>query len=270
MKNHTKTFLTFLKNHIRTVLILLLLPVLLALGIVMVLFMKMMVSMETGTIIIALLVPWLGYLLLSGALEEIGFAGVKAKFALTASTGISSSVARDMTPKAHDFLQVGNEGPSAIEVMLNHYKFSEGKPIVFCFILGGKYYTQPESALFIKHLAVYRSFKLIVFLDQFNRVIAYMPYWKAQELLSDEKEGKQFISYINTDKVVELSKFPKVVTKLLTTHSTSAEALRLMNEHNLDALVIVDADQNLKGVVERDELLSRMMQTLVGKSTIGA
>ncbi len=52
--------------------ILLIMPLLLALGIVMVLIMKMMVSMETGTIIIALLVPWLGYLLLSGAIQELG------------------------------------------------------------------------------------------------------------------------------------------------------------------------------------------------------
>lgn len=252
-----------MKNHMR---ILLILPLLLTLGIVMVLIMKMMVSMETGTIIIALLVPWIGYLLLSGNLAEIGFAGANAKFALTASTGIPLSDAGNMTPTAHDFVIVGNEGASAIEGMLNHYKFNEGKPIVLSFILGRKDYFQEESALFIKHLAAYRSFKLIVFLDEFERVIAYMPYWAAQQLLTDEKEGRRFISCINTDKVKELSKYPKVVTKLLTTQSTSAEALRLMNEQNLDALVIVNADQRLKGVVERGELLSRMMQILIDKS----
>lgn len=254
-------------NYKKTLLIL---PLLLALGIVMVLAMKMMVSMETGTIIVALLIPFLAYLLLSGTIEEFGFAGVKAKFALTASKGIPLSDAGNMTPTAHDFDLVGNKGAAAIEEMLNTYKFSEAKPIVLSFILGRNGYTKPGSALFIKHLARYRSFKLIVFLDRFERVTAYMPFWAAQQLLADDKEGERFISCINTDKVGELLKYPKIVTKLLTTESTNAEALRLMNALNLDTLVIVNADHNLKGVVERDELLSRMMQTLVDKSTIGA
>src|SRR5215469_9971573 len=140
-------------NYKKTLVIL---PLLLALGIVMVLAMKMMVSMETGTIVVALLIPLLAYLLLSGTIEEFGFAGVKAKFTLTANAGITLSDIGNMTPSAHDFDIVGDKGASAIEEMLSTYKFSEAKPIVLSFILGRNDYNILGSTEFIKHLAAYR------------------------------------------------------------------------------------------------------------------
>jgi len=44
----------------------------------MVLLMRMMVSMETGTVVVALLVPLLAYAILAGAIEELGFGGVNS------------------------------------------------------------------------------------------------------------------------------------------------------------------------------------------------
>jgi hypothetical protein len=259
-----------MKNYKKTILILLTLLLLLALGIVMVLAMKMMVSMETGTVIIALLIPLLAYLLLSGTVEELGFGGVKAKFTLTANTGVTLSDVGNMKPKAHDFDEVGNRGAAAVEGMLNHYNFNDGTPIFLSFILGRNDYDRGEAAAFIKHLAAYRSFKLIVFLGRLGCVEGFMSYWAAQKLLNDDEKGKIFIDYINANNVEGLDNCPGVVKELLTPQSTNAEALRLMNEKHLDALVVVESDHSLKGVVERDEVVSRMMQMLVDKSTIGA
>jgi len=244
----------------------LILLTLLALGIVMVLVMKMMVSMETGTIITALLIPLLAYLLLSGAIAEFGFGGVNAKLTHAASAEITLSELGKMIPSAHDFDQVGQEGGVALEKMLSHYKLSEAKPIVLSFKLGRGDYKREQTVKFIRYLSSHRSFKLIVFLDRYDRVIAYMPFWAVRQLLTDEEEGKQFISFINDNHVEELLELPKVVTKPLSLQSTNAEALRQMTVLNLDALVVVDMDRHLKGVVERDEVISKMMLRLVDKS----
>ena len=255
-----------MKNYRKSLLILPVLLALLAAGIVMVLAMKMMVSMETGTIVVALLIPLLAYLLLSGTVEELAFGGVTAKFTYTANAEITFSDFGDMTPKASDIDEVGNQGAKAVEQMLQDKKLSEAKPIVFFFILGRDDYNRPKALEFIKYLAAYRSFKLVVFLnDRFKQVVAYTPFWEAQKLLTDAEEGERFISSINKNNCEELLKFPGVVTKLLKTQSTNAEALRLMDEQNLDALVVVDKDRNLRGVVERDDIVSKMMLLLVDK-----
>ena len=54
--------------------------VLVALGLVIALVMNMMVGMATGTVAVALLVPLLAYLLLSGAVSELGYGDLNAKF----------------------------------------------------------------------------------------------------------------------------------------------------------------------------------------------
>lgn len=244
----------------------LILLTLLALGIVMVLVMKMIVSMEAGTIAIALLVPLLAYLLLSGAVAEFGFGGVNAKLTHAAGAEITLSELGKMTPSAHDFDQVGQEGGVALEKMLSTYKLSEAKPIVLSFKLGRGDYKRGETVEFIRNLSSHRSFKLVVFLDRYDRVIAYTPFWAVRQLLTDEEEGEKFISHINANQVKEILDLPKMVTELLSMQSTNAEALRQMMILNLDALVVVDVDRYLKGVVERDEVVTKMMLTLLDKS----
>jgi hypothetical protein len=97
-------------------------------GLAMVLLMKMMMgiemrdgrmafgtgSMDTGTIIVALLVPFLAYAVLSGAIEELGFGGVKAKFNHAANSVMNLPDPGIMLPSSEDFDQVGQAGPAAI------------------------------------------------------------------------------------------------------------------------------------------------------------
>lgn len=261
MFNNKKTL-----SMLKTPLILL---TLLALGIVMVLVMKMMVSMEAGTIITALLVPLLAYLLLSGAITEFGFGGVKAKFNLAASAEITLPKPGEMVPDSKDFDQVGQEGGAALEKMLRKYNLSEAKPIILSLKLGRGDYERVQTAGFIESLSSHRSFKLVVFLDRYDRVIAYMPFWAVTRLLTDEEEGERFISLINDkndNHEQKLRKLPNVVAKPLSMRSTNAEALRQMTALNLDTLAVVDADGHLRGVVERDDVVSKMMLMLVDKS----
>jgi hypothetical protein len=249
------------KENIKTLLILL---VLLVFGIVLVLTMKMMVSMETTAIIIVLL-PLLGFLFLGGAISEFGFGGLSAKFARAANEEISLPKLGDMTPTAQDFDKVGQEGGAALEEMVRAYNLSETKPIVLFLKLGNSDYYREKLIGFIDHLSLHRSFKLVVFLDKYNHFIACMPSWAVRQLLIHEKEGQELIDAINGNHPNILLESPMFVKEALNRQSTNVEALRQMTELNIDTLVVIDKDRCLEGVVERDQIMNRMMLALLGK-----
>jgi predicted transcriptional regulator len=73
--------------------------------------------------------------------------------------------------------------------------------------------------------------------------------------------GQEFIRAINHGERDQIARYPGVITKAISSKSTNAEALREMEKSNLEALVVVD-DGRFKGVVEREQLLSRMMLAL--------
>ncbi len=250
------------KENVKTLLILL---VLLVLGVVMVLAMKMMVSMETTAIIVVLL-PLLGFLFLGGAIAEFGFGGMSAKFARAANADIPTIPDfKDMMPDAKGFEEVGQDGSAALEKMLRNYKLSETKPIVLSLKLGSGDYDREKLVDFIEHLSLHRSFKLVVFLNTHKQFIACMPCRALRQLLIDEKEGEELIDTINGNNPSKLLESQMFVKEALNERSTNVEALRQMTELNIDTLVVIDSDRCLKGVVERDEIVNRMMLALLGK-----
>jgi len=53
-----------------------------------------------------------------------------------------------------------------------------------------------------------------------------------------------------------------VVREKLSPNTTNGEALRKMVTSNLSVIVVVDENNRLKGVVEREQVLTRMMLAL--------
>lgn len=250
------------KENVKTLSILL---VLLIVGVGMAFAMKMMVSMETTAIIIVLL-PLLGFLFLGGAIAEFGFGGLSAKFARAANADVPTIPDfKDMMPDAKGFEEVGQDGSAALEKMLRDYKLSETKPIVLSLKLGSGDYDREKLVGFIEHLSLHRSFKLVVFLNANKQFIACMSCWALRQLLIDEKEGDELIDAINGNNPSKLLESQIFVKEALNERSTNGEALRQMTELNIDTMALIDRDRCLKGVVERDEIVNRIMLALLGK-----
>jgi predicted transcriptional regulator len=73
----------------------------------------------------------------------------------------------------------------------------------------------------------------------------------------------EFIDSVNEGQIAQVLRYPGVVKKTISTKSTNADALREMLEQNIEALVVIDERRKLRGVVEREQVLSRMMLSLV-------
>lgn len=242
---------------------LLILIVLMGVGLVTVLVMKMLVSMETATIITVLLIPFLAFAALSGTIEELGFGGLKARFTNAANTKMNLSELGNMLPSSSEFDQVGQEGQAAIEEMLSDHKFNDTRPIVLSIKLGRGDYSRSKMLAFVRELSRHPSFKLVIFLDRYDRVIAFMPGWAALQLLADDEDGERFISLINKNEVKELLDLPKMNQTLLTMQDNNADILRQMSTTNVEALPVIDMNRFLRGVVVREDVVAEIVQALV-------
>ena len=63
----------------------------------------------------------------------------------------------------------------------------------------------------------------------------------------------------------EVLSFPGILQTTVNADATNVDALHAMQKLNLDAIVAVDAEHKPVGVVERDQLLTRMMLRLAGE-----
>lgn len=247
--------------------ILLLVIILLVLGLLVVLAINaIMDGMDTTALLIGLLIPLLSYALIAGVVEELGFGGVKARFYRVAAQSVRSHmVPPPMTINVNDVLKVGDKGPDALDEMIRGYQPHEIKPMVLSIPLGSDAYDRKRTLDSIDRLLKYPNFRLVVFLDQQERVKAYLTPWDARRLLSDLQAGEVFIGIVQSGDLPELADIPEVTTEMVNHKTTIIAALRFMNEHALDTLVAVDVHGRLQGIVDRDQILASIVLALVDR-----
>lgn len=231
-------------------------------GFLVIWLIKAVANIEGDAIFVALLlIPVIVYMVISGKLKELkGPGGLEAKFTEAASESIKAP-SETVEPSIDDMQIIQKGGVRLLQEQLQ--EVNEAKPIVMTMELGRRGYYLPEAVLeYIQNLSQFRNFKFVVFLDEEKRFLAYMQSWAFRGLLSMPELGYEFVNVINEGRLENLFRYPGVVRETISTDSTNAEALSEMLKQNLEALVVIDENRNLKGVVEREQVLSRMMLTL--------
>src|SRR5262245_31281700 len=204
-----------------------------------------------GPVMMLMLLPVGVYLVASGRITELGAFGVTAKLAKTAK----EIVKPEMIP--YDYPQI----VGLRKLLAAKQEIDQSRPGVMKMTIGRKDpYTVEDLKDYNDALSKLRSFKLVVFLDNHKQVVAYMEAWLFKELVGQDAD--KFVQLINSDQK-GLEDYPGVATKTISTNSTNIEALRAMQEQNLETLVIVDEQKGiLRGVVERVQVLSSIMLSL--------
>lgn len=270
--------------------------IVLILGGVVILGIREMTGVKAGTavsdtlVVSLLIIPVVIYTIISGKIEELrgpggwgvkftglevkvdkleteftglgtNLTGLETKFTKGATEPVSA-VSETIEPSVDEMDVVFKEGIRGLQE--RRRELNETQPIVMVMVPGrGKDYYNRQSVIeYIKNLSQYRNFKFIVFVDDNNQFVAYMPSWAIKGLLGLEKLGGEFINVINEGRLAALYRYPGVVRKAINIQYTNVEALREMTEQNLEALVVVDEKDHLKGVIEREQVLSRMMLAL--------
>ena len=208
-----------------------------------------------------MLIPFLVYLIASGKLAEFKApGGIEAKFARAAAESVSAA---SQTVAYNDPQVVAKESVRSL-IDRKILEIDESKPVIMTMSMGGgaQYYL-PDVEQYLRVLSQFPNFKFVVLLDGNSQFVAYMPAWALRQMLPLQDLAQEFLNAVNSGNVPQVLRFPGVVKRTLSTKSTNAEALREMQEQNIEALVVIDESRKLCGVVEREQVLSRMMLSLV-------
>jgi len=234
----------------------------LLIGIGVVAFLKFKLNIVDGTTIIAfVLSPLVIYALASGQLSELtgpGGWGVKLREAATATVDPSQEPV-----ELSSVMLIPKGLPQDLKDRVN--KITDGRPIVMTMTLGKTgFYNAGAVEAAIRALSQFRNFKFVIFVDQSNKLVGYMPSWTLSAMLeSDPDSATNFIDDINNGHADELKARLGVITERVTTDTINVEALQKMEKLNIEALVVVDPkNEAVRGVVERDRILSRMLIAL--------
>lgn len=235
----------------------------LLLGVFVVWLAKNIADIEGDAIYITLiLIPILVYVIISGRLRELkGPGGLEARFSEAASQDIKPSY-ETVEPSVEEMQILAKGGLRELQ----HKKFDidESRPIVMTMILGkGGYYDWQAVTQYMNFLSQYSNFKFVVFLDGKNQFVAYMPSWAFIGLIKLPELADEFIEIINDGCIKDLYRYPGVVKDTISTKSTNIVALQQMMIENLEALVVIDEERHLKGVLEREQVISKIILTLV-------
>lgn len=214
-------------------------------------------SMGDVVLVSLLVMPILIYAIISGSLTELkGPGGVGATFNAVATAPVSDTTAHDRVSVEENSLILAKGGVEELERQIRD--LDENRASVMTVTFGGAKYTQEALLEYVEAFWRSRNFKFVVILDRDGRFLAYMPAWAAKNLLSSPGRSEEFVKVLN-EGCQELFSYPGIVRKTISTSSTNAEALREMIAKDLEALVVTDEDSRLKGIAEREQILTKMV-----------
>lgn len=236
--------------------------VFLSVGIVALWIMKTWLDMQQDVVLVAiLLIPILAYMMFSGRLQEIhGPGGLSATFIDMAHTPLLDKEESNATERI-EVGQVGiveKGGISDLQQMLP--KVSNSSYIVLTVTLGKvDHYEETTLLNYLKALSQYRNFIFLVILDQCDEVFAYLAGWRAMQIIEMEMqmEGPGLVHAIKQGSKQDLLRY-ELIRITARTKDTNLNVLKLMTELKMSALIVADENHKLKGVVEREQVLSKL------------
>jgi hypothetical protein len=234
----------------------------LAAGICAVWIAQNVLDLKGDAVLVAfLVVPLLLYLALSGRVREFAAGGLDVKLTEVSREPVERLTTR---PRIADAI-AAEEGPLN-DPNVPMMKTDPNRPQVVTLTLGGGPYERQAVLERLKSQAAFTAVPLLVVLDDRQRVLAYMSYRSAVDLLARPERGDRFVALVNGDDPDVFDDgggFSAVKTDTLPSNATNAEALETMERTGLDAVVVADRKGRFEGVVERGRVLTRMMLALV-------
>ncbi len=247
----------------------------LAFGLLTLWIMRSMLNIQQDAVLVAiLLVPVIIYLILSGKLLEISAGGVSAKFNDTAQKPLFSE--DEMNAMAMEEEQVAiimKKGLAKLQEQL--HLASSSRYIVLTVVLGnplipGKSpYNSSDLHAYLKALSQYRNFTFLAILEPNGKVYGYKMGWQAIQIIELEKEmtnpnipdDSSFVTAINQGQKDELQRYGLIETTVKTT-DTYISVLKKMTTLKIDILIVTDEDGIIKNVIEREQVLSKLILAL--------
>jgi|SRR5579859_687639 len=233
---------------------------------------------QDAVLVILVLIPVLLYLILSDKLQEFSAGGVSAKFNAVAQR----QIVKDEGLELLEIKLLMKESRSALPRYLQELRSHPEKYFTLAVKLGQPY--DCEVLLqFLKAMSRFPNFKFFIVLEQGHdtdgeehndkirretgeetgEVFAYASVSRAIQILRKEQgeanRESSFVADIAREQKKSLLKFYELIKPDVFTTDTNLKALEKMTEEKMDVLIVTDKNHILKGFVEREQLLSKLM-----------
>jgi len=244
----------------------LLLFIFIASGFMLGILAKENIRINDDTVILFLIfLPTIGYIIFSGRLSSLkGPGGLEAQFAAAAGNKIELALKRideSSLQSASTLIKEGNMKNLRDDLIHN---LDETKPVILTLTLGKRGYLRDKLLESLNTLSfIHQTSKFIVFLDQQSKFVAYISFWQIMHILNDDNLGNLFVNCINNNDIEPLGHFPGIITKTISMKSTNIEALQEMSDLNLKSAIIIDENKKIKGVIHREQILTKLMLSTV-------
>jgi len=231
----------------------------LLLGLGVVWFARKVADVQDGAVLAVLvIVPALLYLALRGNLAELrGPGGWAATFVRVARTRVSA--AGEALDVSQDVQIIQKE--SMIGLTNRVSTLQPDQPILMTMTLG-QGYTVADVQGYLQTLSQFPHFRLVVLLDGSGVFIGCISPAELAGLMRSQALSGSFLGAVARGDAREVRSYPGMLRQIVPTSATNADALSAMTANNLGAIAVLDEDRRLRGVVEREQLVSKLVLSL--------
>lgn len=231
----------------------------LLLGLAVVWFARKVAGVQDGAVLAAfVIVPALLYLALRGNLAELrGPGGWAATFIRAARERVSA--AGETLDVSEDVQIIEKESIAGLTNRVRTLR--PDQPILMTITLG-KPYTQKDIQGYLETLSPFPRFRLVVLLDGSGAFVGCMSPVELGGLMRTDALSASFLQAVGRGDKREVLLYPGTLQHVVPSSATNADALSAMTEYNLGAIAVLDEGLRLRGVVEREQLISKLVLSL--------
>lgn len=235
----------------------------LLLGVGVVWFARRVAGVNDGAVLSVLVViPALLFVVLRGDLAEFrGPGGWAATFRVTKATVSFGAQNLDIL----DDPQLLAKG-SMSDLGRRVQALDRDQPVLMTVALG-KHYSVKAVETYLEKLAHLPRFRLVAFLDRSGCFIGCASPAGLLSLMQDPDLARSFLDAVEHENVAQVFRYPGMLKSVIPAETTNSQALEAMSRHGLSALAVVDDDRRVKGIVEREQLMSKLILSMADDAT---
>jgi CBS domain-containing protein len=231
----------------------------LLLGLSVVWFARKVADVQDSAVLAAfVIVPALLYVAIRGNLAELRApGGWAATFVRVARSRVSA--AGETLDVLDDVQIIEKESISGLTHRISTLQVDQ--PVLMTVTMG-RSYSPAEIQGYLRTLSQFPRFRLVALLNGSGAFIGCISPSELAGLMRSESLGHGFLEAVRQGNAREVFRYPGMLRKIVPTSATNTDALFAMTTNNLSAIAVVDENRQLRGVVEREQLVSKLVLSL--------
>ena len=239
----------------------------LLMGILTIYSLQKYAGIEGETVLVAVLLgPIVIFLILSGKISELKTPGGLSLVFKDTLTATVNPVENDLDLSVEESISIQKSDLPFLQEHMKRISQKKSDSPVTLTLFFGRRYSLEMLITYIENLAQFPKFKFVVIIFPNNTVFGYFTGTSLLTILKNDDLAERFLSSVYEEDLENIRIFPGLITDLTFTTESNIEALEKMDQYNYDALIAVDTNRKLRGVVNRSQIINKLLLSISNQS----